>query len=78
VDERIKRYLVDVIHATRRPAEYNLDIGPYIPPYSIEIDIRKLQQMLRAVMPAAAITAREANGSIILTGRFGRRGATRR
>jgi pilus assembly protein CpaC len=62
----------------RKIADLDLDIGPYIPAYSIEIDIRKLQQMLRAVMPAAAITAREANGSIILTGRFGRRGATRR
>ena len=62
----------------RKIADLDLDIGPYIPAYSIEIDIRKLQQMLRAVMPAAAITTREANGSIILTGRFGRRGATRR
>jgi MoxR-like ATPase len=30
VDEKIKRYIVDVIHATRTPAEYNLDIAPYV------------------------------------------------
>jgi MoxR-like ATPase len=30
VDDKIKRYIVDVVHATRRPAEYGLDIGPYI------------------------------------------------
>jgi MoxR-like ATPase len=30
VDDKIKRYLVDVIHATRHPAEYGLDIAPYI------------------------------------------------
>jgi MoxR-like ATPase len=30
VDERIKRYIVDIIHATRRPLEYGLDIAPYI------------------------------------------------
>jgi MoxR-like ATPase len=30
VDDRIKRYIVDVIHATRRPLEYGLDIAPYI------------------------------------------------
>jgi MoxR-like ATPase len=30
VDDRIKRYLVDVIHATRRPAEFGLDLAPYI------------------------------------------------
>jgi len=30
VDEKIKRYIVDVVHATRRPAEYGLDIAPYI------------------------------------------------
>jgi MoxR-like ATPase len=30
VDEKIKRYIVDVVHATRRPAEYNLDLAPYI------------------------------------------------
>src|SRR5437773_1344478 len=30
VDEKIKRYIVDVVHATRRPAEYGLDIGPYV------------------------------------------------
>lgn len=29
-DEKIKRYIVDVIHATRRPLEYDLDISPYI------------------------------------------------
>ncbi len=30
VDEKIKRYIVDVVHATRRPQEYDLDLGPYI------------------------------------------------
>jgi MoxR-like ATPase len=30
VDDKIKRYIVDVVHATRRPAEYGLDIGSYI------------------------------------------------
>jgi MoxR-like ATPase len=30
VDAAIKGYLVDVVHATRRPAEYGLNIGPYI------------------------------------------------
>jgi MoxR-like ATPase len=29
-DDRIKRYLVDLVHATRRPAEYGLDLAPYI------------------------------------------------
>ena len=30
VDEKIKRYIVDIVHATRTPADYGLDIGPYI------------------------------------------------
>jgi MoxR-like ATPase len=30
VDEKIKRYIVDVVHATRQPGEYGLDIGPYV------------------------------------------------
>jgi MoxR-like ATPase len=30
VDEKIKRYIVDIVHATRRPADYGLDITPYI------------------------------------------------
>lgn len=30
VDDKIKRYLVDIVHATRQPAEYGLDIAPYI------------------------------------------------
>jgi MoxR-like ATPase len=30
VDDKIKRYIVDVVHATRRPGEYGLDIGPYV------------------------------------------------
>ena len=30
VDDKIKRYLVDVIHATRTPGDYGLDIAPYI------------------------------------------------
>jgi MoxR-like ATPase len=30
VDEKIKRYIVDIVHATRQPADYSLDIAPYI------------------------------------------------
>jgi MoxR-like ATPase len=30
VDEKIKRYIVDIVYATRQPADYGLDIGPYI------------------------------------------------
>jgi MoxR-like ATPase len=30
VDDKIKRYIVDVIHATRTPAEYGLDIAPLV------------------------------------------------
>jgi MoxR-like ATPase len=30
VDDKIKRYIVDIIHCTRKPADYGLDIAPYI------------------------------------------------
>lgn len=30
LDDKIRRYIVDVVHATRRPADYGLDVGPYI------------------------------------------------
>jgi MoxR-like ATPase len=30
IDDKIKHYIVDVVHATRRPTEYGLDIGPYV------------------------------------------------
>jgi MoxR-like ATPase len=30
IDDKIKRYIVDVVHATRTPADYGLDIAPYI------------------------------------------------
>jgi len=30
VDDKIKRYIVEIVHATRRPADYGLDIAPYI------------------------------------------------
>jgi MoxR-like ATPase len=30
VDEKIKRYVVDIVHATRKPTDYGLDIAPYI------------------------------------------------
>jgi len=30
VDERIKDYIVSIVHATRRPAEFKLDIGPLV------------------------------------------------
>jgi pilus assembly protein CpaC len=49
-------------HEGRRIAEYELDINAF------QIDIVGLQKMLRTVMPGAAITARLANGTIILIG----------
>jgi MoxR-like ATPase len=30
VDEKIKRYIVDIVHSTRNPGDYGLDIAPYI------------------------------------------------
>jgi MoxR-like ATPase len=30
VDDKIKRYIVDIVYATRTPADYGLDIGPYV------------------------------------------------
>jgi MoxR-like ATPase len=30
VDDKIKRYIVEIVHATRKPAEHGLDIAPYI------------------------------------------------
>ncbi len=30
LDDKVKRYIVDVVHATRRPREYGLEIEPYI------------------------------------------------
>ena len=30
VDDKIKRYIVDVVHATRQPGECGLDLAPYI------------------------------------------------
>jgi MoxR-like ATPase len=30
VDDKIKRYIVDIVHATRQPADCGLDIAPYI------------------------------------------------
>ncbi len=30
VDDKIKRYIVEIVHATRRPADYGLDIAPYV------------------------------------------------
>ena len=30
VDEKIKSYIVDIVHATREPSAHGLDIGPYI------------------------------------------------
>ncbi|MCI0468336.1 MAG: type II and III secretion system protein family protein [Beijerinckiaceae bacterium] len=49
-------------HDGRRIASYELDIAAF------QIDIAGLQKMLRAVLPGAAIIARQANGTIILTG----------
>jgi MoxR-like ATPase len=30
LDEQLKRYIVDLVHATRRPQEFGLDIAPYL------------------------------------------------
>src|SRR5260370_42089724 len=30
MDDKIKRYIVDIVYATRQPADYGLDIGPYV------------------------------------------------
>ncbi len=30
LDDKIKRYIVDIVHATRRPAEFGLDIAPFV------------------------------------------------
>ena len=30
LDDKIKRYIVDVVYATRRPTDYGLDIAPYV------------------------------------------------
>jgi MoxR-like ATPase len=30
MDDKIKHYIVDVVHATRRPTDQGLDLGPYI------------------------------------------------
>jgi MoxR-like ATPase len=30
VDNKIKQYIVDIVHATRQPGGYGLDIGPYV------------------------------------------------
>jgi MoxR-like ATPase len=30
VDDKIKKYIVDIVHSTRRPSEYGLDIAQYI------------------------------------------------
>jgi MoxR-like ATPase len=30
LDTKVKQYIVNIVHATRRPQEYQLDIGGYI------------------------------------------------
>src|SRR5262249_34311481 len=30
IDARLKGYIVDIVQTTRRPADYGLDLGPYI------------------------------------------------
>jgi MoxR-like ATPase len=30
LDDKVKRYVVEVVHATRQPADYGLNLGPYI------------------------------------------------
>ncbi len=30
IDDKIKRYIIDIVHSTRKPGDYGLDIAPYI------------------------------------------------
>ena len=30
IDAKIKKYIIEIVHATRQPADHGLDIGPYI------------------------------------------------
>jgi MoxR-like ATPase len=30
LDDKLKRYIVEIVHATRQPADYGLNLGPYI------------------------------------------------
>jgi MoxR-like ATPase len=30
LDDKIKRYIVEIVHATRQPADYGLNLGPYV------------------------------------------------
>jgi MoxR-like ATPase len=30
LDDKVKRYIVEIVHATRQPADYGLNLGPYI------------------------------------------------
>ena len=55
IDARLKGYIVDIVHATRRPAEYGLDLGPFI--------------QLPASPRATIFLTRAARGQALLAGR---------
>ena len=55
IDDRLKGYIVDIVHATRRPAEYGLDLGPFI--------------QLPASPRATIFLTRAARGQALLAGR---------
>ena len=55
VDDRLKRYVVDLVHATRRPEEFGLDLGPFI--------------QLGASPRATIYLVRAARGQALLDGR---------
>jgi MoxR-like ATPase len=55
LDDRLKRYIVDLVHATRRPDEFGLDLGPFI--------------QLGASPRATIFLARAARGQALLDGR---------
>src|SRR5262249_17013980 len=55
VDERLKRYVVDLVYATRKPAEYGLDLEPFI--------------QLGASPRASIYLVRAARGQALLDGR---------
>ena len=55
VDEKIKRYVVDIVHATRNPADYGLDIGPYI---QYGASVRATIFLVRAAKAQAFLTGR--------------------
>jgi MoxR-like ATPase len=55
LDDKVKRYIVEIVHATRQPADYGLNLGPYI--------------QYGASPRATIFLARGARGQAILEGR---------